>query len=95
MAAVVKANPFPKAAPNQTVAIFLDEAPPPDALAHAMGVRGEEMRLGVREIYIHYGPGMGRSKLRVPAAKTGTARNINTITKLAQMATDLQWGGLQ
>jgi len=89
MAAVVKANPFPKAAPNHTVAIFLDEVPPPDALVHAVGVRGEEMRLGVREIYVHYGAGMGTSKLRIPAAKTGTARNINTITKLAKMAAEL------
>ena len=83
MAAVVKANPFPKAASRHTVAIFLDEAPPPDALAHAVGGRGEEMCLGVREIYVHYGTGMGTSKLRIPAGKTGTARNINTITKLA------------
>lgn len=47
------------------------------------------MRLGVRKIYVHYGPGMGTSKLKIPAAKTGTARNINTITKLAEMAAEL------
>jgi uncharacterized protein (DUF1697 family) len=29
---------------------------------------------------------MGRSKLRIPAAKTGTARNMNTVAKLAAMA---------
>jgi uncharacterized protein (DUF1697 family) len=28
---------------------------------------------------------MGRSKLKLPFAKTGTARNINTVTKLAAM----------
>jgi uncharacterized protein (DUF1697 family) len=87
--AVVKANPFPNAAPNRTLAIFLDEAPPPDALDHAAGVGDEEMRLGVREIYVHYGAGMGTSKLRIPAAKSGTARNITTTTKLAEMAADL------
>lgn len=86
MAAVVEENPFPKTAPNHTVAIFLDDAPAPDALARAVGVRGEEMCLGVREIYVHYGAGMSSSKLRIPAAKAGTARNINTITKLAEMA---------
>src|SRR5690349_16831475 len=32
MEAVLKANPFPKAAPNRTVAIFLNEPPPADAL---------------------------------------------------------------
>jgi uncharacterized protein (DUF1697 family) len=44
------------------------------------------MQLGQREIYVHYGDGMGSSKLRIPAAKTGTARNMNTIAKLAEMA---------
>ena len=86
MAAILKANPFPKRAPNATVAIFLDAPPPADALAHAVGIRDEEMALGKREIYVHYGAGMGTSKLRIPAAKTGTARNMNTIAKLSEMA---------
>jgi len=86
MAAVLKANPFPDAAPNRTVTIFLDESPPADALDHATGVNGEEMRLGTREIYVHYRSGMANSKLRIPAASKGTARNLNTVAKLAQMA---------
>jgi uncharacterized protein (DUF1697 family) len=89
MAAVLEANPFPKAPPNLTVAIFLDDPPPPDALEHAKGREDEEMRLGLREIYVHYGAGMGRSKLKIPAAKDGTARNINTIAKLVEMAKEL------
>jgi uncharacterized protein (DUF1697 family) len=32
---------------------------------------------------------MGRSKLRIPAAKNGTARNMNTVAKLAEMAAEL------
>ena len=48
---------------------------------------GEEVALGAREIYVHYGAGMGRSKLRIPGARTGTARNMNTIAKLVQLAT--------
>jgi uncharacterized protein (DUF1697 family) len=32
---------------------------------------------------------MGRSKLKIPAARSGTARNINTITRLAEMAAEL------
>jgi uncharacterized protein (DUF1697 family) len=84
--AVLAANPFPDRDPARTVAIFLDLAPPADALDHAKGVADEEMRLGEREIYVHYGAGMGRSKLRIPAAKEGTARNLNTIAKLAAMA---------
>jgi len=42
--------------------------------------------LGRREIYVHYGSGMGSSKLKIPAAKSGTARNMNTVAKLAEWA---------
>lgn len=87
MAAVLSTNPFPEAAPNRTVAIFLDEPPPPDALEYVTGVQQEEMRLGAREIFVHYGSGMADSKLRIPAAKNGTARNMNTVAKLVEMAT--------
>ncbi len=86
MAAVLKANPFPKAEPKYAYAIFLDQRPPRDALEHATGQSDEEIRLGAREIFVHYPSGMGRSKLRVPAAKMGTARNMNTVAKLAEMA---------
>jgi uncharacterized protein (DUF1697 family) len=86
MQAVLDASPFPKAAPNRTYAVFLDERPPRDAVDHAVGVNDEEIRLGTREIYVCYPGGMGRSKLRIPAAKSGTARNMNTIAKLAALA---------
>jgi len=88
MAQVAADNPFPKAAPNRTVAIFLDKAPPADALSGIRGQKNEELRLGRREIYVHYGEGMAKSKLVVPAAKTGTARNINTVAALAKMAAE-------
>ncbi|HEY0062710.1 MAG TPA: hypothetical protein VGC21_11355, partial [Telluria sp.] len=55
-------------------------------LASASGQKNEEMALGTREIYIHYGEGMADSKLKIRAALDGTARNINTITKLVAMA---------
>jgi uncharacterized protein (DUF1697 family) len=86
LVAIIKANPFPKAAPNRTIVVFLDEAPPKDALKHATGVKDEEMKLGKREIYIHYGQGMGSSKLKIPAATSGTGRNMNTVAKLADMS---------
>ena len=88
MALVAADNPFPKAAPNRTVAIFLDRAPPADTLTAARGRKDEEIRLGRREIYIHYGDGIAKSKLVVPAAKTGTARNTNTVAALAKIAAD-------
>ena len=89
MAAVAADNPFPKMAPNRTVAIFLDKAPPADALSGIRGQKNEELRLGRREIYVHYGEGIGTSKLVIPATKTGTARNMNTIATLAKMAAEL------
>ncbi|MGV7215820.1 DUF1697 domain-containing protein [Bradyrhizobium sp. UFLA05-112] len=89
MAQVAADNPFPKAAPNRTMAIFLDKAPPADTLTGIRGQKDEEVRLGRREIYVHYGDGMGTSKLVIPAAKAGTARNMNTIATLAKMAAEL------
>src|SRR5258708_4641851 len=89
MQAVLSDNPFPKLAPNRTMAVFLDRAPPADTLAGLRGQKDEEIRLGRREIYIHYGDGMGQSKLVVPVAKAGTARNMNTVAALAKMAADL------
>jgi uncharacterized protein (DUF1697 family) len=86
MAAVLTANPFSDADPKYAYAIFLDHRPPRDALERAVGRRDEEMRLGDREIYVHYPSGMGTSKLRIPAAKLGTARNMNTVAKLAEIA---------
>ena len=89
MAAVLAANPFPQAAPNRTVAIFLDAPPGPDALDEVTGRRGEEIALGAREVYVHYGGGMADSRLNLRAARSGTARNLNTVARLAQMAADL------
>jgi uncharacterized protein (DUF1697 family) len=90
MAAVLKANPFKKTAPNRTMAIFLDEAPAADTIERATGRRHEDIALGTREIYVHYGDGMASSKLRIKAAEAGTARNMNTIAKLVELAEALR-----
>jgi len=89
MQAVLANNPFPKAPANRTVAVFLDAKPPADTLTTIRGKQDEQIGLGQREIYIHYGDGMAKSKLVVPAAKTGTARNMNTVATLAKMAAEL------
>ncbi|HZV20175.1 MAG TPA: DUF1697 domain-containing protein [Hyphomicrobiales bacterium] len=86
MQAVLCRNPFPEAEPKHTYVIFLDEPAPADALLHAKGRDGERMHLSGWEIFVHYPMGMGRSKLKIPAAKWGTARNMNTVTKLAEIA---------
>ena len=86
MEAVLQANPFADAAPNRAVAIFLDAPPPADAIATVKHRKDEQLALGRREIYVHYGDGMADSRLAIPAAKSGTARNINTVTKLLAIA---------
>jgi uncharacterized protein (DUF1697 family) len=88
MAQVLADNPFPDAPANRTMAVFLDRPPAADALAGIRGQRDEQIVLGRREIYIQYGDGMAKSKLVIPAAKTGTARNINTVATLARMAAE-------
>ena len=90
MGAVGEANPFPEASGSKVAAIFLPEAPPKDALENATGIADEELALGTREIYVHYPSGMGRSKLRLPAEAGGTARNMNTVAKLAAMAKEVE-----
>jgi uncharacterized protein (DUF1697 family) len=89
MAEVAANNPFPKAAPNRTMALFLDRAPPADTLSAVRGRKDEEIALGRREIYVHYGEGMAKSKLVIPAARFGTARNMNTVAVLAKMAAEI------
>jgi uncharacterized protein (DUF1697 family) len=86
MKGVLARNPFPDAPGNRTVAIFLDGPPPKNALDGVSGRVDEEVTLGRREVYVRYGADMGRSKLKIPAAKHGTARNMNTVAKLAEMA---------
>jgi hypothetical protein len=57
-------------------------------LKDVRGQANEELRLGPHEIYVHYPDGIGRSKLRIPAAGGGTARNMNTLAELAAMAAE-------
>src|ERR1700761_3562862 len=89
MAQVAADNPFPKLAPNRTMALFLDRAPPKNTLAAVRGQKAEKIKLGTREIYVHYGEGMPKTKLFTPAAKSGTARNMNTVAVLAKMAAEI------
>ena len=51
---------------------------------------GEEAKVAGREIYVHYPIGSGKSKLKLPALKSGTSRNLNTVRKLAEMAAAME-----
>lgn len=92
MAAAAKANPFRDAPGNRVSVIFFDSAPPEDAVEKARNVADDEhIVLGRREIYVAWGrSGMGRSRLVIPAAKNGTARNMNTVAKLAELAREME-----
>ena len=87
---VLKANPFADESGSKVVAIFLKDAPAKDALETADRIAGEELALGTREIYVHYPNGMADTKLRLPAAAGGTARNMNTVAKLAALAKEVE-----
>jgi uncharacterized protein (DUF1697 family) len=91
MAAVAKANPFADAPGRRVLVTFLAGPAPKGALDEARGLDGERLALGSREIYVDYcGTLLGRSKLRIPAAGKGTARNMNSVAKLAEMAKELE-----
>jgi len=85
LSAVLNSNPFSDKEPRFTVAIFLDKQAGADILQGISGQVDEKYAIGKREIFVHYGNGMGRSKLKIPGAKSGTARNMNTIAKLVEM----------
>ena len=91
MNAVHLANPFPEAAGNNTLAFFMNGPPPADLLATVRNrAEDERVALGQREVYVAYGErGIGRSRLRIPAAEAGTARNMNTVAKLAELAREM------
>lgn len=84
--AAVARNPFPDAAPNQLLVLFLDEPPTNDALKTCVVPGRERLELRGRELFVHFPDGQGQSKLKVPFADRGTARNLNTVRKLIEMA---------
>ena len=87
MAAVVSANPFATANARNVQVFFLNEPPPADLLVTVRNCDDEQIACGAREVYVAYGEkGIGHSRLRVPAADAGTARNMNTVAKLAALA---------
>ncbi len=93
-AEVVAANPFADAVdPGKHVHVICLPVPASESL-HAFDASGfapEEFAVVGSEIYLHLPDGMGRSKLviavnRLPEAAAGTARNWNTVHKLATLA---------
>lgn len=88
--AIAAANPFAGAKPNLLHVVFLPGAAPADALDHFIAPDGEEAHVAGTEIYMHYPNGSGRTKMKFPALKPGTARNMNTVLKLAELAAAME-----
>lgn len=86
VADVLTRNPFQHVPGNQVVALFCDAPPPGEADAGVTGLVNEQIVGGVRELFVYYPDGMARTRLRIPAENTGTARNMNTVAKLSGMA---------
>jgi uncharacterized protein (DUF1697 family) len=92
MQAAADANPFPEAPGNRVQAFFMNQRPPADLLKTVRNKADDErVAAGAREVYVAYGErGIGKSRMRIPAAEAGTARNMNTVAKLAELARELE-----
>jgi uncharacterized protein (DUF1697 family) len=97
---IIKSNPFPEAAqhrPNMLHVHFLSAPPIGNAELNLTSYKGpEKIRLNDQQLYVDYINGAGTSALtgrflETALGTTGTARNWNTVLKLAEMAnTELQ-----
>lgn len=85
MAATAAANPFDDDKPSRVMVHFIAGDPVPSMLAEARDVAGERMALGPRSIIVSYGEGIGKTRLKLPAVKAGTARNMNSVARMAAM----------
>ena len=93
---VIKRNPFPREAasdPSHLLIMFLKDPPAKDRVAALQQkIAGREQVLpGSHHLYVIYPDGIGRSRLTTAMIEKavgtrGTARNWNTILKLAAMA---------
>ena len=91
---VIARNPFSKAAtsaPTTVHAALLESAPKAENIERVRGcaVKGEEMEVVEGVAYLHTPHGFGRSKMAEKFDKwigvTNTARNWNTVLKLAEL----------
>lgn len=85
MAQAVALNPFTDDQPNRVMAHFIAEPPTEAMLTDVRDVAGERIALGPRLIYVSYGEGIGRTRLKLPAVAQGTARNMNSVARMADL----------
>jgi uncharacterized protein (DUF1697 family) len=97
---VVARNPFRTRRgiePSKLLVTFLESHPAAEALEQVLKIKAdpEELHIDGREVYIYFPNGMGRSKLSwVTVEKklkiSGTGRNWNSVTKLLEIAQNLE-----
>jgi uncharacterized protein (DUF1697 family) len=85
LAAIAAADPFPDAHGSRHLVYFQDNPPTPDLIAQCRDINGERLSLGTRELYVDYGEGIRFTKLKIPGKTERTARNMNTVRKLASL----------
>ena len=90
MAETVRQNPFADDKASRVMAHFIKEEPAREMLAEARDVQGERMALGPRLIYVSYGDGISKTKLKLPAVKKGTARNMNSVARMAELLAGME-----
>ena len=90
MAEVVARNPFADDKPSRAFAYFIDDRPVQAMLDEARDVAGERLALGPRCIYISYGEGIGKTRLKLPAVKQATARNMNSVARMAALLAEME-----
>jgi uncharacterized protein (DUF1697 family) len=90
MAEAVARDPFTDDKPSRRFAHFIDEEPMQSMLDEARDVAGERLALGPRLIYVSYGEGIGKTKLKLPAVKKGTARNMNSVARMAELLAGME-----
>jgi len=84
---VASANPFPEADGTKVAVVMGHATVNGSAIEGVVAPGGEEVVAGPRELYVHYPDGMGRSKFRLPGGLGPvTARNMNTVRKLVELA---------
>lgn len=86
LAAVAAGDPFPDAVGSRHMVMFGDAPPPADLVELARDAKGERIALGRREIYIDYADNISDSRLKLTLSGDWTARNINSVRKLALLA---------
>jgi len=98
----IAASPFARRdlEPGKILVTFLASEPGPQARAAPLSlkVHPEELHLKGRELYLYFPDGAGRSKLAWSSIAqllktTGTARNWNSVTKMLEIAEELEAEG--